>query len=646
MEKIVSENACQKITRRHLMRIADDGSMILKLDKGWGHEITTPNVFLDMKEKGLEVVFNPNAIKTMIDHVNPPKDTQSAIQAQIMREAARKFLNEFCDVGDNGVCHALIPENAWINPGEIGIMGDSHTCTHGAFCALAAGVGTTELESGMVTGLWNCPPQEVIRVNFTGKLPNGVFAKDLILLLIKRLTVKGATNCVLEVRGNIIDNMSMEARMTNSNIPIEAGGTSCIMMVDKTTVDYLYPDMKEDQRKDLLNHYQKTWNSDEGCKYSKIIDIDVTGTVPVMTEGYTPDQVVAVSSLAGKKADQVYIGSCTNGRIEDLRVAAKVIKALGGKIHPNIRCVVVPATQQISIKMEEEGLSLIFKKAGCHVSGPTCGACLGMSCGVIAPGEVCVSTTNRNFKGRMGKGGMVHLASPFTAAVTAMKGVITNPDEISIDFKGYSYPRVTANPSNWKCIPFETPDYSKLLKQIIAGEVKDFSGRICHLPDKNVDTDQIIPAKYLTEVEKPVFGEHCLENVKMPPETWDKLHNCEIFIGGENFGCGSSREHAVWAFEGLGIRTIIAPSFSRIFKNNMFACGVLAIELSQKEIDFLLGLGEESLSIDWQSGIIEYDIDQYVSFNLTPGQKELIQLGGSVGYMVKVAAELQKEGKL
>ncbi|MDA3838289.1 MAG: hypothetical protein PF574_04840 [Candidatus Delongbacteria bacterium] len=132
----------------------------------------------------------------------------------------------------------------------------------------------------------------------------------------------------------------------------------------------------------------------------------------------------------------------------------------------------------------------------------------------------------------------------------------------------------------------------------------------------------------------------------MPPETWDKLHNCEIFIGGENFGCGSSREHAVWAFEGLGIRTIIAPSFSRIFKNNMFACGVLAIELSQKEIDFLLGLGEESLSIDWQSGIIEYDIDQYVSFNLTPGQKELIQLGGSVGYMVKVAAELQKEGKL
>jgi len=565
-----------------------------------------------------------------------------------MRMSAKKIGNEFADVGENGVCHALIPEYGWINPGEIGIMGDSHTCTHSAFCALTAGVGTSEFESGIVTGLWNCPPQKVIRVNFTGRLPNGVFAKDLILVLIKQLTVKGATNCILEVGGNIINDMSMEGRMTIANMAIEAGGTSCIMMVDQGTVDYLYPDLTISQRANLLSHYQKSWNSDKDCKYDKVIDIDVTGMVPVITQGYTPDNVVSVAELAkaGKNVDQVYIGSCTNGRIEDLRIAAKVFETYGGKIHPNIRCIIVPATQQISIQMEEEGLSLIFKKAGCHVSGPSCGACLGMSCGVIAPDEVCVSTTNRNFKGRMGKGGMVHLASPFIAALTAVYGRIFNPINSEIDFSDYSKNRISAIPTNWKGIPFETPNYPKLLKQITAGEVKDFSGRICHLPFENIDTDQIIPAKYLTEVEKPIFGRHCLEDVEMSAKTRKRLNNCEILIGGENFGCGSSREHAAWAFEGLGIRTIIAPSFSRIFKNNMFACGMLVIELPQKQIDFLLELGEKSLPVDWQHGCIEYDIDKYVSFELTPQQKELIKLGGSVGYMIKVAAELQKEGKL
>jgi len=643
---MAKKSAFQKITDRHIKRVEPDGTMIFKIDGEWCHEITTPNAILDMEEKGINVVNDPNSIKMMIDHVNPPKDTQSAIQAKIMRDYAKEHSIEFADVGNNGVCHALIPENGWINPGEIRIMGDSHTCTHGAFCAFTAGVGTTELESAMVTGLWSCPPQKVIRVDFTGILNNRVFAKDLVLSLINLLTVKGAINSVLEIGGNIIDEMSMESRMAICNMVIEAGGTSGIMMVDQTTVDYLYPDLSAEQRKDLLIYYQETWNTDEDFEYDERITIYVDNIVPVITDGYSPDNVVPVSNLAGKKVDQVYIGSCTNGRIEDLRIAAKVIEYLGGKIHPDIRCVVVPATQEIAMQAIREGLTQIFMNAGCYVSGPSCGACLGMSCGVIAPGEICVSTTNRNFNGRMGKGGMVHLASPLTAAFAAMKGEIADPKDIEIAFNQIQSPRSTAHPTNWIGIPHKTPDYSKLLKQITAGKVKDFSGRVCYLPINNVDTDMIIPAKYLTEVEKSVFGAHCLENVDMTRKTRTQLHNSEILITYENFGCGSSREHAAWAFEGLGIRAIFAPSFSRIFKNNMFACGLLCVELPQDAIDFLFKLQKTSLSIDWEKSIIEYDIDQYISFELTEQEKELITLGGSVGYMIKVAAELQKNGEL
>jgi 3-isopropylmalate/(R)-2-methylmalate dehydratase large subunit len=651
------KTAFQKIIEGHLVKTLSDGRMVLKLNWVWCHEITTPNAILDAQMKGVDVVFDPNKIKTMIDHVSPAKDTASAIQGKMVREWSAKHNIEFLDVGRNGVCHAIIPEKGWINPGQIGIMGDSHTCTHGAFCAFAAGVGTTELENGIITGLWTCPPQKVIRVNFNGKLPVNVFAKDLILTLINFIGVKGATNAVLEFGGNVIAEMGMEERMTIANMAVEAGATSGMMMVDEKTIKYLWPALagRYNGNEEKASDHFFSWNSDPDAEYDQVTEINVTNMVPVITDKYSPGDLVSVSTLDGKKVDQVYIGSCTNGRLSDLRIAASVIKLMGGKISDNVRCVVVPATQRIYNRALQEGLLEIFARAGCFVSGPTCGACLGMSCGVLAPGEVCVSTTNRNFHGRMGEGGMVHLASPATAALTAMKGVITEPDielcGIAVDDERRAPSFLAVWPTDWKEKEFVKPDYAKLLANIGGGSSKDFSGKAFYLPADNIDTDQIIPAKYLTETKKEEFAKHCLEEASISTKDRPKLYQSQILVAGENFGCGSSREHAPWALEGAGIRCVIAPSFARIFENNMFANGLLCITLPKNIVDFLLIEKPDYLTIEWEYG--PYSSVRWgdtggawEKFVLSDYQKDLIRNGGSVGVMLKLAAELQAEGKI
>lgn len=648
------KTAFQKIVDSHCLRTLPDGRMVLELDWVWCHEITTPNAILDAGIRGCDVVFNPNRVKAMIDHVNPAKDTASAIQGRIVRDWSKKHEIEFLDVGRNGICHAIIPEKGWIRPGQIGIMGDSHTCTHGAFCAFTAGVGTTEVENGVITGLWVCPPQKVIRVNYVGKLPANVYSKDLILTLIKKIGVKGATNAVLEFGGPVIDQMSMEGRMTITNMAVEAGATSGMMMFDQTTADYLWPvyDREGDEftrRESLSGNIGPVVNSDHDAQYDQVIEIDVTDMVPVVTDKYSPGEVVRVSDLAGKTVNQVYIGSCTNGRLEDLRIAATIFRLTGGKVDQNVRCIVVPATQHVYEMALKDGLIETFVKAGCFISGPTCGACLGMSCGVIAPGEVCVSTTNRNFPGRMGKDGMVHLVSPATAAITAINGTLSEASvdlcsDVAEEIKAMK-PRALTSLSGWQNVFSLRPDYGQLLTLFGVGETKDFSGKVFFLPVANVDTDQIIPAKYLTETEKAQFGKHCLEDAPIKPEDRPKLFWSQILVAGENFGCGSSREHAPWALEGAGIRCVIASSFARIFENNMFANGLLCITLPENTIDFILAGRPELIVVDWEGCTVKWS-DIMVPFKFSDYQKDLIRNGGSVGVMVKLAAELQQAGKL
>lgn len=417
----------EKVFKTHLRDEPFPGAKVLNLDVVLCHEITTPIAINDLVARGKDRVFDASKVKVVIDHVTPSKDTKTATQAKILRDWARRHhIKDFFDIGRNGVCHAIFPEKGFIRPGYTVIMGDSHTCTHGAFGAFAAGVGTTDLEVGILKGVCTFRQPETIRVNVNGIMPEAVSAKDIILKVIQTLTVNGATDCVVEFQGDVIGSMSMEGRMTLCNMAIEAGGTSGVCMPDEITVDYLWPFISSDYKDKAaaLADFRK-WHSDESCVYKKVIDIDVTDMEPQVTVGYKPDQVKDVSEVAGTPVDQVYIGSCTNGRIEDLREAAAYLK--GRTISPSVRGIVSPATPDVFKQADAEGIIKIFMDSGFCVTNPTCGACLGMSNGVLAPGEVCASTTNRNFNGRMGKGGMVHLMSPAVAAVTALEGKIADP---------------------------------------------------------------------------------------------------------------------------------------------------------------------------------------------------------------------------
>ncbi|HBM16552.1 MAG TPA: 3-isopropylmalate dehydratase [Lentisphaeria bacterium] len=421
----MGKTIAEKIFEEHLLDEPFKGSYVLKIDRVFCHEITTPIAINDLIARDMDKVYDPSKIKAVIDHVTPAKDSKTAEQGKILRDWSRRHEIEFFDIGRNGVCHAIFPEKGFIRPGFTAIMGDSHTCTYGAFGAFAAGIGTTDLEVGILKGVCAFKYPKTMKFILKGKLPEGVYAKDVILFIISQIGVNGATDCVMEFTGSLIDDMSMESRMTLCNMAIEAGGTCGICYPDMKTVEYLWDFIKEDfdTKEAALANYSK-YKSDSDASFEKVIEYDLSKLEPLITVGFKPDQVKSVREAQGTVVDQIYIGSCTNGRIEDLRIAAAVLK--GKKISDNVRAVLSPATPKIFEQAMSEGLIKIFMDAGFCVTNPTCGACLGMSNGVLANGEVCAATTNRNFNGRMGKGGMIHLMSPATAAATAIEGKITN----------------------------------------------------------------------------------------------------------------------------------------------------------------------------------------------------------------------------
>jgi 3-isopropylmalate/(R)-2-methylmalate dehydratase large subunit len=420
----------EKIFAAHRIDRPAEGIETIRLDAVFCHEITTPIAINDLVARGKDRVFDPKRIKAVIDHVTPAKDSKTAAQGKVLRDWARRHgIADFFDIGRNGVCHALFPEKGFVRPGDTIIMGDSHTCTHGAFGAFAAGVGTTDLEVGILKGVCAFRSPRTLRIEIAGTLPGGVFAKDVILAVIGRLGVNGATDRVIEFHGPVVDAMSMEARMTLCNMAIEAGGTCGICRPDAVTVDYLRPFIRDDyaHRQAALEAFQRWW-PDPDAAYADTVVLDVSDLEPMATFGFKPDQVRPVREMGDVVVDQVYIGSCTNGRIEDLRAAAAILR--GRRIHDAVRAILSPATPGVYARALAEGLIEVFMAAGFCVTNPTCGACLGMSNGVLAEGEVCASTTNRNFPGRMGKGGMVHLVSPATAAATAVTGRLTDARDL------------------------------------------------------------------------------------------------------------------------------------------------------------------------------------------------------------------------
>jgi len=392
-----------------------------RVDIALGNDITAPIAIAEFRKAGGIKVFDRDKVVLIPDHFTPNKDIDSAQQCKFMREFAREQeLTHYYDVGEVGIEHALLPEQGIVLPGDLVIGADSHTCTYGALGAFATGVGSTDLAAAMMTGeVWFKVP-ETIKIVFHGKTKKWVSGKDLILHIIGLIGVDGALYKAMEFTGETVGQLSMADRLTIANMVIEAGAKNGIFIPDDITKAYV-----EKRAKRPYSFY----NSDPDAQYADVIDIDVSKIEPQVAFPHIPSNVRGISQVGNVKIDQVVIGSCTNGRIEDLRVAAGILK--NKEAAPYVRLIIVPATQEIYKQAMKEGLIEIFIDAHAAVSTPTCGACLGGHMGVLADGEKAVSTTNRNFIGRMGHtGSEVYLASPAIAAASAVLGRIASPEEL------------------------------------------------------------------------------------------------------------------------------------------------------------------------------------------------------------------------
>ncbi|MEJ5362714.1 MAG: 3-isopropylmalate dehydratase large subunit [Spirochaetota bacterium] len=391
-----------------------------KVDLVLGNDITAPIAIKEFEDLGVSKVFDNEKIALIPDHFTPNKDIKSAEQVKILREFAKKYnIVHFYDVGRVGVEHALLPELGLVRPGMCIIGADSHTCTYGAFGAFSTGVGSTDMAAAMATGkTWFKVPESIKFVVY-GKLQPYVSAKDIILHIIGNIGVDGALYKSMEFTGDTIAELSMEGRMTIANMAIEAGAKNGIFAPDGKTVEYI---------KSRTGLPYTLYYSDDDARYVDIKEYDASKIEPTVAFPHLPENAKPARE-AGIPIDQVVIGSCTNGRIEDLRVAAKILK--GRKVHKDVRLLIIPATQEVYRKALEEGLIDIFIEAEAAVSAPTCGPCLGGHMGILAEGERCVATTNRNFVGRMGHPkSEVYLASPAVAAASAILGRIAHPDEL------------------------------------------------------------------------------------------------------------------------------------------------------------------------------------------------------------------------
>ena len=390
-----------------------------KLDIVLGNDVTTPVAIGVFEKAGFEKVFDKDRIVITLDHYTPCKDIKSAELCKTARDFARRQnITNFYDVGTVGIEHALLPEQGLVGPGDCIIGADSHTCTYGALGAFSTGVGSTDMAAGMASGLnWFRVP-DAIKVELTGKFKPFVSGKDVILHLIGMIGVDGALYQSLEFTGEGVSELSMDDRFTIANMAIEAGGKNGIFPVDDKTREYI---------RDRFTREPVEYTADEDAEYSRVVKIDLSELEPTVSMPHLPSNTKLAKEVAGLPVDQVVIGSCTNGRISDLRTAAAILK--GKKIADGLRCIIIPATQEIYLQCLEEGLLQAFIESGCAVSAPTCGPCLGGHMGVMAAGERAVATTNRNFVGRMGHTeSEVILASPAVAAASALAGCVAVPE--------------------------------------------------------------------------------------------------------------------------------------------------------------------------------------------------------------------------
>ena len=393
----------------------------VSVDLVLANDITAPIAIREFENLGVKRVFDSTRVVFVADHFVPNKDIQSAEQCLLMRQFAREQgLVHYFDVGRMGIEHVLLPEQGLVGPGDLVVGADSHTCTYGAVGAFATGMGSTDIAVAMGTGhIWMRVP-ETVRIDYDGQLGPWVGGKDLILHTIGQIGVSGAVYQAIEFAGPVIDTLSMDGRFTMANMAIEAGAKAGLFAVDNTTLAYV------DGR---TTRPYCTYHADPDATYVRVIEIDASRIEPQVSFPHLPENVRPVSQVGDVRIDQAVIGSCTNGRLEDLRVAARLLQ--GQQVHPDVRCIVFPGSQQVYLDALREGIVELIVEAGAAVSTPTCGPCLGGHMGVLASGERAVSTTNRNFRGRMGHpDSEVYLAGPAVAAASAIAGRIVGPQEV------------------------------------------------------------------------------------------------------------------------------------------------------------------------------------------------------------------------
>ncbi|EGO01769.1 hypothetical protein SERLA73DRAFT_85640 [Serpula lacrymans var. lacrymans S7.3] len=648
-----------KIWDDHVVDIKEDGLALIYIDRHLVHEVTSPQAFEGLRNAG-RAVRRPDCTLATVDHNVPTvsrknfksvdtfiAEPDSRAQCAAMEENVKEFGLTYFGLTDRrqGIVHIIGPEQGFTLPGITCVCGDSHTSTHGAFGSLAFGIGTSEVEHVLATQTLLQKKSKNMRITVDGELVEGVTSKDVILHIIGVIGTAGGTDSVIEYAGSVFRGFSMEARMSACNMSIEAGARAGMVAPDEVTFAYLRnrPLSPKGDAWDRAEKYWRTLQSDENAKFDIEIKIKAEDIPPTVTWGTSPQDVVAITGSvpdpttmtdAGKRAsaerslvymglepnvpmqevkiDKVFIGSCTNSRIEDLRSAARIVLAAGpeAKVASNVHAMVVPGSGLIKQHAEAEGLDVVFKRAGFDWREAGCSMCLGMNPDQLAPGERCASTSNRNFEGRQGAGGRTHLVSPAMAAAAAMTGKLTDVRKfLGADAEA----KIAAGPQlkltsvyeflNDPVLPSPKPESTTHASEPSAlppasspSGVEKFvvvSGVAAPLHMENVDTDKIIPKQFLKTLKRTGLANALFFALRFDPKTGEKTDfilnrapydQAKILVcTGKNFGCGSSREHAAWSLNDFGIRCVIAPSFAEIFRNNSMQNGMLPVPIPEAD---------------------------------------------------------------
>jgi 3-isopropylmalate dehydratase len=694
-----------KVFDDHIVSRTDDGTALLYIDRHLCHEVTSPQAFEGLHVAG-RPVRRPDCTLATVDHNIPTssrkkfKNIKSFIDEEMSRQQVMAlernvelFQLPFFGMQDKrqGIVHIIGPEQGFTCPGTTCVCGDSHTATHGAFGALAFGIGTSEVEHVLATSTLPQKKSKNMLVRVDGEVGPGVTSKDIVLHICGVIGTAGGTGSTIEFAGSAIRALSMEARMSISNMAIEAGARAGMIAPDEITIEYMRgrPMVPQEGTPEweAAVAYWLSLQTDEGAKFDREVIIDADDIAPTVTWGTSPQDTAPVTGVVpnpedaadeqrkrgieralhymgledriGQRLDSiavntVFIGSCTNGRIEDIRSVASV--AAGEKVADGVRALVVPGSGMVKEQAEEEGLDQVLIEAGFEWREPGCSMCLGMNADTLNPYDRCASTSNRNFEGRQGDRGRTHLLSPMMAAAAAITGRLTDVREMAI--KEVAPPSQTQSGAYGKLYDKMYSDATESAGPIIreaessdggGGGMPKFvnlKGIAAPLDIQNIDTDMIIPKQYLKTIKRTGLGyaafaelryENSIEVAAHGPDVGIEKEdfilnqapyrdNAVIIVAGDNFGCGSSREHAPWAINGCGIRCIISTSFADIFNNNCYKNGMLPVVLPLEEVRELMAdaVAQKEIEIDLPNQQVIRESGEKYSFNVDQFKKHCL----------------------